>query len=226
MLFRSEGGNLINQRTQRVNQNSFSKITPIQIPQPLLAVENTSDSLSNTVMVREPVPIFIATVESLDNLKSKVNVKQVDSAAVNDFLDTARATQKLISEHKPIDSSQSWEEVEPDVQSVPSPQKSYDDSRDSPVQHERDPIPMIPIEATSQISSRLHNGKLMRDDPELHSLLIKAKLLGIKVDDQRHKPGGALYVALYETPDEPTQILLKKLVDLGLKIWPGKTYLK
>ena len=67
--------------------------------------------------------------------------------------------------------------------------------------------------------------KIASVNSELTRLLLEANAIGIKVDDRRGMPGGGLYTSLRETPDEAKRILLKRLEELGLQIWPGKKFL-
>lgn len=68
--------------------------------------------------------------------------------------------------------------------------------------------------------------RAMNSRSELEVLLIRAKAIGIKIEDRRGEPGGKIYTALQKVPDESTVLLLKKLVEHGLEVFPGKKYLK
>ena len=48
---------------------------------------------------------------------------------------------------------------------------------------------------------------------------------GIKIEDSRIT-NGVIYISLYSSPKSDVLYAIKKLVELGVKIWPGKDFLK
>ncbi len=184
--------------------------------------------------------VFAGKVPSKSVSKSVADTDS--STAVDNFLVSARAAQQLISAHTPIDASEDWDEINleplkvalPDMSNVTSQElhggqdgnkqegyRSRNDKQDSrffPSGSVRSP------KFSSPSSSR--DRKMPSDDSELTRLLLEAKAHGIEVDDQRGKPGGRLFTSLREEPDEVKRVILTRLVDLGLQIWPGKHFLK
>ena len=169
---------------------------------------------------------------------------EVDSIPpANDIhlLNAVATTQILISKHIPVDVSHDWKEGDFGLPAVSSPILQPEDSehslqshsgarvpeeamhkakRQEPVAMSQKTFPVSPAAFPNPASSRTPNFV-----SELDALLARAKSIGIKVEDHRTR-GGGVYAALYGTPDEASSQLLRKLVELGLDIWPGKSYLK
>ena len=67
------------------------------------------------------------------------------------------------------------------------------------------------------------NGK---EEIEFAKLLFEiSKSRIVKIEDTRAKPGGGLFVSLLGKPGYVEAIKLKRLVALGLEVWPGKNFL-
>lgn len=158
------------------------------------------------------------------------------------LLEAAVATQTLISSHKPIDGSNDWVERDFTLPAVSSPLVRRGDSERPRQSYSERVIPEIAgdeVEFHKQFVSPPETAPTgpaapprpvplgaFRAHSELDALLLQAQSIGIKVEDRRTGSGGGIYTALHGTPDEATSQLLRKLVELGLEIWPGKGYLE
>lgn len=150
-------------------------------------------------------------------------------------------TQLSIARHKPIDKSPEWNEVDFDLPAVASPISRPDNSGRSlkpfsgslvpeeggpkEKSRERDTRVQKTVPANLTASPNRAGARTPNFTSELDALLVQAKARGIKVEDYRTR-GGGVYAALFGPPDEASSKLLRRLVDLGLDIWPGKAYLK
>jgi hypothetical protein len=66
----------------------------------------------------------------------------------------------------------------------------------------------------------------IKEQIEFSKLLSEiAKSRNVKIEDTRGRPSGGLFVSLLAKPGHVESIKLKRLVALGLEIWPGKHYL-
>jgi hypothetical protein len=62
--------------------------------------------------------------------------------------------------------------------------------------------------------------------PEIEQLIAFVRSRGISVEDLRgSKGGGNIYISLHDRPSEEVISVLRRLVILGVDIWPGKGYL-
>ena len=52
-----------------------------------------------------------------------------------------------------------------------------------------------------------------------------SKSRNIKIEDTRGRPGGGLFASLLSKPGHVEAIKLRRLVELGLEIWPGRNFL-
>jgi hypothetical protein len=78
------------------------------------------------------------------------------------------------------------------------------------------------VNVTLVVRTRLSN----KEEIEFSKLLYEiGKSRNVKVEDTRGRPGGGLFVSLLAKPAHVESIKLKRLVELGLEIWPGKHFL-
>ncbi len=97
-----------------------------------------------------------------------------------------------------------------EVEQLPdSPVQIQNDENETQKEHKK-----LPINLTKQ------------EKNEFSKLLFEiSKSRNVKIEDTRDKRGGGLFLSLLAKPAELEAIKLKRLVELGLEIWPGKNFL-
>ena len=92
--------------------------------------------------------------------------------------------------------------------------------------------PVLPVQIDS-FENKVNNGSKCypsvlseQESKEFSDLLFYiSKSRNVKIEDTRSKPGGGLFLSLLSKPGHVETIKLKRLVELGLEIWPGRNFL-
>ena len=92
--------------------------------------------------------------------------------------------------------------------------------------------PVLPVQIDS-FENKVNNGSKCypivlseQESKEFSDLLFYiSKSRNVKIEDTRSKPGGGLFLSLLSKPGHVEAIKLKRLVELGLEIWPGRNFL-
>ena len=69
--------------------------------------------------------------------------------------------------------------------------------------------------------------QLSKEEQALFEILLSqiSQNPDLKLTDTRGMPNGELFISLYKSPNDIAKKTLKRLVSLGLQIWPGKHFL-
>lgn len=181
-------------------------------------------------------PLFLER----DGWKGEVDL--IPPANDINLFNAVSATEVLIPNHKQNDGFHDRKETDSGLPAVSSPIVCSEDSEGTVESYSG---PAIPEGSGHEVKAKglvVSPRNAMQTSPaafpkpdrfqavksasEIDALLTQAKSIGIKVDDRRRLPGGGVYASLHERPDDATRQLLRRLVELGLEIWPGKGYLK
>ena len=235
-----EQGDSLSRRSQH-DAVALVKAVSSELASPAISTGKPRDKSVTNIVVDQIGLAMQIKATSFSKPNSNGNMEDASPTIVNSLLDATLAAQQQISAHTPIDAPQHWDEVDLEPPKVVLPDMIYEanqrpdagqDSIEQAGYHSRNDKQYSRMFASSNDrESNLVNPswpqyqKMASDDSELTRLLLEANAIGIEVDDRRGKPGGGLYTSLREAPDAAKRVLLTRLVELGLQIWPGKKFL-